>query len=35
MKLDGAALAMNITYVLNFVLADGYITIFKACPETW
>ena len=32
MRLEGAAIAMNITYILNLVLADGYITIFKACP---
>lgn len=35
MQVVGAALALNITYILNWILLDLYIHFSKVCPKTW
>ena len=35
MEVVGAAICMNITYILNMIVIDVYITVSKTCKDTW
>lgn len=35
LRVVGAALSLNITYILNWIITDAYIHFSGCCPQTW